>query len=172
MSGEYIVSDFKKRIAIWALGQALPETSALKPYVHAVILSVVAASAAGTLMVISFISALAAVFYYFNSSGIDTETNFLILAAFTLSIGLVAYLYAKNKISNMGNLSKSLSLFSAHTDVAHATADHEEESPHIVHEAILLDNKEDVEVAVGETVNAIIGGFWEGFREKEPIIKD
>lgn len=131
---------FKKRLALWALGQALPDSDALKPYVRVALLGVMAAAAIGGLIALTIVGLLAGLYLYLISEGVGLGMSIFITAASGLLVILIGYLFAERKIDRLSHVGESISLFS--------------------HE------KNDV---IADTFNLIVNGFVDGlFNEKKP----
>lgn len=138
-----IQSPYLRRFSLWLLGQALPETGALRKPARLALLSVLVASAAGTLIALSVVAGLVGLYYYLQGEGLSQGASLAMVAGGGLLIGIIGYLYAQTRIDAVPDTLDELQLFSGRsTDV------------------------------FGELVKMAVGGFVEGMSERKETAKE
>lgn len=126
----------KKRIALWALGQALPNASALRPVMRAGLVAVVAAAAWGVIIAVAIIAILTVFYFYMVGEGLHSG----VALGVTVGIGVLcvslATLVISHSIEKTIHVQQSLKLFNG-------SAEH----------------------TIGKILNCILDGFLDGLME-------
>lgn len=130
-------SHYVRRFSLWLLGQALPETGALRKPARLALISVVVASAAGTLLALSVVGALTGLYFYLVNHGLTPGASLGVVSGVGILAGLVAYFVAQSRLDAIPDALDDLQLF------------HNKPSD-----------------LIGELLNLVVGGFLEGASEK------
>lgn len=104
-------TQYLRRFSLWLLGQALPESGALRRPARLALLSVVVAAAAGTLLSLAVVAGLTALFFYLQSEGLGTGVNLALVSAVGLLMALVTYLVARGQLDRVPDSLDELQLF-------------------------------------------------------------
>jgi hypothetical protein len=166
MAEELSSSVLKKRLAIWAIGQALPDSEALKPHLKSALVSVALAAAAGTLAVIGLMAAFAALYFYMIDIGMATHVSLAFVGAVVLLLAILLYSYARSKVHVVANISESTALFS-HANSHGPQASVEDDSDEIPDNKALTYDVNNPNEIVGEIVSDVVGSFIDGIFSKK-----
>lgn len=123
-----------QRLSLWVLGQALPETGALRGPARSAITAVAAAAAAGTILVLGATAGLAGLYFYLMKEGLPVESSLGIVGGIAVLLGFIAYFVARQSLSSIPDQLSELKLFRGH----------------------------DPRDVLGSAFNALAGGFLEG----------
>jgi hypothetical protein len=126
-----------QRLSLWVLGQALPDTGALRAPARLAVTGVLVASAAGTLMALGVVAGLVALYLYLVQEGLSVGASVGLVAGLGFMAGLVVFLYAQRTVEKIPDHFDELKLFNA--------------------------KNRDV---IGDAFNMLVGGFLEGVAEK------
>ncbi len=132
----------KQRFALWALGQALPEASALKPHLRAIILALIATALGGVLTALAFAALLAGLYFYMTGEGMPAGSALSITGALAFLMGIGAFAIARKAFDRGTDITSSVSLFGENS-------------------------QRDI---LGETFNSVVNGFLEGLLDKQEIL--
>lgn len=128
---------YMRRFSLWLLGQALPETGALRKPARLALISVVVASAAGTLLALGVVGALVGLYLYLHGEGLSTGLSLTLVSGIGLMAGFITYLIAQSRLDRIPDTLDDLQLFrNGSTDI------------------------------FGELASMVIGGFMEGVSER------
>ena len=104
-----------RRTSLWLLGQALPETGALRKPARLAMIGVVVASAAGTLIALSVVAGLVALYYYVQSEGLSSGASLGVVAGVGLMAGIITFLVARSRVDAIPDSMDDLQLFQGRT---------------------------------------------------------
>lgn len=127
----------KQRIALWALGLALPEMSVLKPVMQRSLRSIAYVVFAGIMAAVMVTGGLCLLYLHLIKAGLPTGTALWLIFGIGALLMLVAWLLAMRQLRKMSDVSDSLRLF-----------DHPAQE------------------MLGEAVQLIAAGFIEGLLQK------
>lgn len=131
-----------RRFSLWLLGQALPETGALRQPARLAMIGVVVASAAGTLIALSVVAGLVAIYYYLIGEGLSEGASLGVVAGAGLMASAIAFLLARRQVDAIPDRMEELQLFHGRpADI------------------------------FGELLQMVVGGFMEGVGEKADAAK-
>lgn len=163
MADELSSTILKKRLAIWAIGQALPESSALKPHIRAALTSVALAAAAGTLAVIGLLAVLAGVYFYLIDIGMATHVTLGFIGGIIILLSVILYAYARSKVHVVSKVGENTSLFSHNSSEEQDDVSETEDSDDKKEISYQGDNTHEI---VGEIVTDLVSSFIDGIFSK------
>lgn len=102
----------KQRLALWALGQALPDASTFQSHIREALLGVMLACVAGVLLALSFACGLYLAYLAIIQQGVSPMVTLAFLMAAGLLIATLSFLLARRLIAKSTNITEDLSLFS------------------------------------------------------------
>lgn len=102
---------FKQRIFLWLLGQALPDSDALKRHIRMALLGVMAAVVTGVLVALVFTACMAVLYIYLTDLGYGMAAVFTIIALASLTSATLMFILAKSAMEKATDLNSSLKLF-------------------------------------------------------------
>ncbi len=129
-------------MSLWLLGQALPETGALRKPARLAMIGVVVASAAGTLIALSVVAGLIGLYMYMQGEGLSQGASLGISAGVGLMAGIIVFLTARSRVDAIPDTMDDLQLFHGQS------ADY-----------------------FGELVKMVVGGFVDGLSEKKSSVE-
>lgn len=135
---QFLTPDLKKRVALWALGVALPEADDLRPHVRSAMLGVAAAAVVGVLIALASAAGLAGAYFYLVENGYSEAIALAVVCASALILAVIAFAVSKASVKKSLGIDQSLKLF--HNPRA---------------------------AGLEDSLNQIIGGFLDGFLEDD-----
>lgn len=127
---------YVRRLGLWLLGQALPDAGVLRKPARLALISVLVASAAGTLLALSVVATLIGLFMYLQGEGLSMGASLSIVGLVGMMAGMVVYLIAQRRLDSVPDSLADLQLFQGRpTDI------------------------------FGELVQMAVGGFLEGLSD-------
>ncbi|MCE3231905.1 MAG: hypothetical protein K0R98_162 [Rickettsiaceae bacterium] len=109
MSGR--IDLLKQRFALWALGQALPESDSLKRNIRVALMGLVIAVAGGVLLALAVATAISTLYFYISAQGYSTTVIYSVIAIAFIMPSIIAIWMANKLIQNSANIKDSVSLF-------------------------------------------------------------
>ncbi len=106
----------QRRFALWALGQALPEASALGPHLRKALFGVAVAAVGGVMLALGLGIGLIALHQYLVSEGLDTASSLALIALLSVLLAAAAMWLAKFLLDKAVSVSEPTRLFSGHGD--------------------------------------------------------
>lgn len=101
----------KQRIALWALGLALPEMSALKPMVRAAMRSLALLVFAGLLAAVMFTGLLVILYLYLSAGILSPVASAAVVTGLLAALAILAWWQAWRHMRQLAQLPDQLRLF-------------------------------------------------------------